>query len=77
MEAQFLDHNNSGLKQQRRLPQREMEKSKWFISEKQLRTCITLLCTFLSRRCMIATWIPNYPLYEVGEHNSKIFFFFS
>ena len=38
MEAQFLDHNNSELKQRRRLRQREMEKSKWFISEKQLRT---------------------------------------
>ena len=35
--------------------------------------------TFFSRRCKTATWIvPGFtpPLYKVGEHKPKTFFFF-
>ena len=44
-------------KQRRRWRQRERQKSKRFRQGKQqLCTCITLFCTFLSRRCTTTTW---------------------
>ena len=45
------------LKQRRQWRQRERQKSKRFRQGKQqLCTCITLFCTFLSRRCTTTTW---------------------
>ena len=59
----------------RRRRQRERQKSNRFgLAKQQLCTCITLFCTFLSRRCTTATW--NFPFYGMGEHSTNIFFFF-
>ena len=45
------------LKQRRRWRQRGGQKSKRFrLAKQQLCTCITLFCTFLSRRCTTTTW---------------------
>ena len=49
--------DNRELKQRRRRRQRERQKSNWFrLAKQQLCTCITLLCTFLSRHCTTTTW---------------------
>ena len=51
--------NISELKQRRRRRQRERQKKKsnWFrLTKQRLCTCITLFCTFLSRRCTTTTW---------------------
>ena len=57
MVAKFLDLNNREFKQRRRRRQRKRQKSNRFIlAKQQLCTCITLFCTFLSRRCSTATW---------------------
>ena len=48
---------NRELKQRRRRQQRERQKSNRFrLAKQQLCTCITLFCTFLSRRCTTTTW---------------------
>ena len=51
--------NISELKQWRRRQQRERQKKKsnWFrLTKQRLCTCITLFCTFRSRRCTTTTW---------------------
>ena len=66
MEETILDDNNRELQKQRRR-QRERQKSNRFrLAKQQLGTCITLICTFLSRRCTIC---------GVDEHSTQIFFF--
>ena len=78
MVAKFLDHNNRKLKQRRRRRQREqLKRNKLMLAKQQLCTCITLFCTFLSRRCTTATW--NLPIFTrlfhgVGKPNTTIFF---
>ena len=45
------------LKKRRRRRQRERQKSSRFrLAKQQLCTCITIFCTFLSRRCTTTTW---------------------
>ena len=45
------------LKKRRRRRQRERQKSNRFrLAKQQLCTCITIFCTFLSRRCTTTTW---------------------
>ena len=47
---------NKELKQRRRRRQRERQKSNRFrLAKQQLCTCVTLFCTFLSRRCRTTT----------------------
>ena len=47
---------NKELKQRRRRRQRERQKSNRFrLAKQQLCTCVTLFCTFLSRRCTTTT----------------------
>jgi len=57
MVAKCLDDNSRELKQRRWRRQRKWQKSNRFrLAKQQLCTCITLFCTFLSRRCTTATW---------------------
>ena len=67
MISKFLDHNNMEMKQQRR--QRERQKStRLTLAKQQLCTCITLFCTYLSRRLHACDMkLPNFtrPRYGV------------
>ena len=51
-----LSRGYKELNQRRRRRQRQLKCSKRLILAKQLCTCITLFCTFLSRHCTTTTW---------------------
>ena len=58
----------------RRRRQRDRQKSNRFgLAKQQLCTCITLFCTFLSRRCTTATW--NFPPYMEWVNTAQTFSF--
>ena len=45
--------------------------------KQQLCTCITLFCTFLSRRCRCNVKVPNFTFCRGREHKATTFFLFS
>ena len=78
MEVKFFG-SPSFLEQRRRRRQREREKNNRFrLAKQQLCTCITLFYISwpLLHKCYMK--LPSFmlSLYKVGEHNTKIFFFF-
>ena len=80
MIAKFLDHNRHGqLKQRRRRRQRERQRSNQFRLAKQQRyTSITLFVHSGPSLHDCGRKLPIFtrPLYGVGEHSAKFFFFF-
>ena len=66
------------LNQRRRRRQRELKKSyRVRLAKQQLCTCITLFCTFLSRRCTSTTWkclISRF--FEDGNRRQQLSFSF-
>ena len=65
MIAKFLDLSNMEMKQQRWQRERQ-ESNRFILAKQQLCTCITLFCTYLSRRCTTATW--NFLISRVGAY---------
>ena len=49
--GRFVLGHNRALKQRRR-----RKSNRFILAKQQLRTCMALFCTFLSRRCTTSTW---------------------
>ena len=77
MVALFLDDNKTNDHGDGR---RTAKKSNRFLlTKQQICSCITLFCTVLCRRCIPPDMkLPTFTrlLHEVGEHNTKVVFFF-